>query len=64
MTTPSNPDQSPAIRMACDRCDLHGLAAKHVGHIDAGSPGQGDAVAALADVIDNEVFGFSHGAPR
>ena len=40
--------------MAGDRLDLDGLAAERVGHEDALPPANGDAVAAMADMIDDE----------
>jgi hypothetical protein len=43
---------------------VDGLAAQRVGHIDADPAGGGDAIAAMADVVDDEVFGLSHGAHR
>ena len=42
--------------------DLDGLAAQRVGHIHALSVGQGDAVAEMTDVIDDEAL--NHGARR
>ena len=45
--------------------DLDRLAAERVGHIDADAAGHGDAVAAMADMIDDEVFGVQpRRAPR
>jgi hypothetical protein len=46
--------------MARDRGHLHGLATKRIRHIDVLAAGEGDAVAEMADMIDDEVL--SHGA--
>jgi hypothetical protein len=56
-------DQSPAIgMMARHRTYLDRLAAERVRHIDRLSVDKSDAVAAMADVIDDEVL--NHGARR
>ena len=44
------------------RCDLDDLAAKCIRHIHALPVGKGDAVAAMTDVIDDEML--NHGARR
>jgi hypothetical protein len=44
------------------RANLDGIAAKRVRHIDALSADQGNAVAEMADVIDDEAL--NHGARR
>jgi hypothetical protein len=55
--------QVPPVRMMTRyRCDLDGLAAQRIRHIQALPVGKGDAVAAMTDVIDNEAF--NHGARR
>ena len=60
-----DPDQSPAVGMvAGDRCDLDGFAAQCVRHIDAFRADGRNTVAAMADVIDDEMLDVSHGAPR
>jgi hypothetical protein len=48
--------------MTGQRGNLDGLAAERVGHIDVLSLGNGDAVAAMTDVIDDETL--NHGARR
>ena len=56
-------EQAPAVGMMTrHRRDLDGLAAKRVGHIDVLSVDNGDAVAEMADVIDDEAL--NHGARR
>ncbi len=56
-------EQAPAIGMMTrHRCDLDGLAAKRVGHIDVLAADKGDAVAEMADVVDDETL--NHGARR
>ena len=56
-------DQTPSIgMMARYRRHLHGLAAKRIRHIDVLAAFEGDAVAEMADMIDDEVL--SHGAHR
>ena len=54
--------QAAALGMAGDRVGLDGLAGQRVRHEDGVSAGEGDAVAAMADMVDGEVF--SHGARR
>jgi hypothetical protein len=55
--------QAPPVGMMTRyRCDLDGLAAQRIRHVHALPVGKGDAVAAMADVIDNEAF--NHGARR
>ena len=57
-------DQSTAVGMVTgNRRDLDRFAAERVGHVDAFAAGDGDAVAAMADMIDDEML-FSHGARR
>ena len=41
---------------------LDGFTAERVGHIDAGTTGNSDAIAAMADMIDDEALAVSHGA--
>ena len=55
-------DQPPPVGMTGHRLDRDGLAAERVGHIDAGAAADGDAVAAMADMVDEKLF--SHGARR
>ena len=58
-----DPEQAPAIGMMTrHRCDLDGLAAKRVGHIDVLAVDKGDAVAEMTDVVDDEAL--NHGARR
>ena len=56
------PQQNPAIGMIGDRTGFDGFAAERVGHEHGVSVGKSHAVAAMADVIDDEMF--SHGARR
>jgi hypothetical protein len=55
-------EQPPSVGMTRHRCNLDGLAAERVRHIDVLSPGNGDAVAAMTDVIDDETL--NHGGRR
>jgi hypothetical protein len=50
----------PAVRVTGHRFDLDGLAAERIRHEHALAIGEGDAVAAMADMVDNEAF--THGA--
>ena len=47
--------------VAGNRRNLDRFAAESVGHIDFAPAGDGDAVAVMADVIDDETLGVSHG---
>ncbi len=49
-----DPEQAAAIGMAGDSFDFGGLAGERVRHVDALIVPQGDAVAALADMIDGQ----------
>ena len=56
-------EQPPAVgMMARHGLDLDGLAAERVGHVDRLAAGKSDAVAEMADMIDDEAF--NHGARR
>ena len=56
-------EQAPAVGMMPGTgVDLDGLAAQRVRHVDGLAAGEGDAVAAMADMIDDEAF--NHGARR
>ena len=56
-------EQAAAVRMmAWNILHLDGFAAERVGHINALAAGQGDTLAVLADMIDDEAF--NHGARR
>ena len=56
-------DQPPAVGMtAGDRRDLDRFAAQRVRHIDVAAAGDGDAVAVMADMVDDEALDVSHGA--
>ena len=57
-----DPEQSPAVGMAGHGRNLDGLAAEGVRHIDGLPIGKADAVAAMADVIDDQ--SFNHGGRR
>ena len=58
-----DPEQAPAIGMMTrHRCDLDGLAAKRVRHIDVLAVDKGDAIAEMADVVDDQAL--NHGARR
>ena len=57
-------DQAPAVGMTRYCCHFDRLAAKRVRHIDARSAGHRDAIAAMADMIDDEALDISHGARR
>jgi hypothetical protein len=55
--------QAPAVGMMTrSGCDLDGLAAKRVWHINRLATCEGHAVTEVADVIDDETL--NHGAPR
>jgi hypothetical protein len=55
-------EQAPAVGMAGYGSNLDGLAAKRVRHVDILCVLNGDAVAAMTDVIDDKTF--NHGARR
>ena len=54
--------QLPAVGVIGHRLDLDGLAAKRIGHEQGLAVGEGDAVAAMADMVDDQAF--NHGARR
>ena len=54
--------QMPAVGLIGHRFDLDGLAAERIGHEQGLAIGEGDAVAAMADMVDDEAL--SHGALR
>ncbi len=55
-------EQLPALGMTVGRRHLDGFTAERIGHVDAGTVNDGDAVAAMADMVDDELL--SHGAHR
>ena len=55
-------EQQPAIGMAGYRTGFDGLARQRVGCEHGMAVREGDAVAAMSDVIDDEMF--THGARR
>ncbi len=55
-------EQLPALGMTVSGRHLDGFTAERVGHVDAGTIHDGDAVAAMADMVDDELL--SHGARR
>ena len=56
-------EQSPAVGMvAGNLCDLYRFAAQRVRHIDVAAACNGDAVAVMADMVDDEALAVSHGA--
>ena len=58
-----DPQQTPAIGMMTRYGrNLDGLAAERVGHVYGLAAGKRDAVAAMTDVIDDEML--NHGARR
>jgi hypothetical protein len=57
-----DPEQLPAVRMTLDRTCFDDLAAKRVWHEQRLSIGEGDAIAAMTDMIDDKML--SHGARR
>jgi hypothetical protein len=57
-----DPRQMPAIGVTGHRFDLDGLAAQRIGHEHGLAIGEGNAVAAMADMVDDEAF--NHGARR
>ena len=61
-----DPQQAPAVGMAGDRRDFDGFTAQRIRDEHAPAAGQGDAIAAVADMIDDEMprVGASHGARR
>jgi hypothetical protein len=61
-----DPQQAPAIRVTGDRRDFDGLAVQRIGNEHALAAGKSDAIAAVADMIDDEMprAGTSHGARR
>ena len=52
-------EQPPAVRMARDLLNLDRLAGKRIGHIDGLPINKGDAVAAMTDVIDRQMYGVA-----
>ena len=56
-------EQSPAVGMvAGNGSDLDCFAAQRVRHIDIAAACDGDAVAVMADMVDDEALAVSHGA--
>ena len=56
-------EQSPAVGMvAGNRNDVDRFAAQRIRHVDVAAAGDGDAVAVMADMVDDEVLAVSHGA--
>jgi hypothetical protein len=54
--------QLPAVGVIGHRFDLDGLAAERIGHEQGLAIGEGDAVAAMADMVDDQAI--NHGARR
>jgi hypothetical protein len=54
--------QKPAVGMIGDRTGFDGLAAERVRHEHGVPAGEGNTIAAMADMIDDKAF--SHGARR
>jgi hypothetical protein len=54
--------QAPAVGLTGYGGDLDGLAGERIGHIGRLPVDDGDAVATMPDVIDDETF--NHGARR
>ena len=48
--------------VAGNGCDLDCFAAQRVRHIDVAAACDRDAIALMADMIDNEALAVSHGA--
>ena len=48
--------------VAGNGCDLDRFAAQRVRHVDVAAAGDGDAVAVMADMVDDEALAVSHGA--
>ena len=55
-------EKLPALGMTVGGRHLDGFAAERIGHVDTGTTGDRDAIAAMADMVDHELF--SHGARR
>ena len=56
-------EQSAAVGMlAGNRCDFDRFAAQRIRHVDIAAACDGDAVAVVADMVDDEVLALSHGA--
>ena len=55
-------EQLPALGMTGSRRHLDGFTAERVGHVDAATIDERDAIAAMADMVDDELL--SHGARR
>ena len=45
-----------------NRTDLYCFTAQRERHIDVAAAGDGDAVAVMADMVDDEALAVSHGA--
>jgi hypothetical protein len=54
--------QAPAVRMVRYGGNLDGLAGERVWHVHRLPVGEGDAVASMPDVVDDETF--NHGVRR
>ena len=56
-------EQSPAVGMvAGNGCDFDRFAAQRIRHVDVAAACDGDAVAVMADMVDDEALAVSHGA--
>src|SRR5207302_7838430 len=56
-------EQSPAVGMVTgNRTGLYCFTAQRERHVDVAAAGDGDAVAVMADMIDDEALAVSHGA--
>ncbi len=59
---PVDVQESATIRMSGNGVDLDRLAGQRAGHIDRAVGAWGNAIAAMAELVDHEAF--SHVAPR
>ena len=48
--------------VAGNRTDLDRFAAQRIRHVDVAAVSDGDAVAVMADMVDDEALAVSHGA--
>ena len=56
-------EQSPSVGMvAGNRSGFYRFAAQRIRHVDIAAAGDGDAIAVVADMVDDETLAVSHGA--